>query len=103
MSATFVDADAQSATAMNTPPECANCGADIPPGAKACPECGADERTGWRETSAYDGLDLPDTAFEESDGTPSPRHGRSRLNGIAWYWWVIAVALCVLLVRYWLL
>ncbi|MDO8544144.1 MAG: zinc ribbon domain-containing protein [Opitutaceae bacterium] len=33
------------------PEECANCGAEIPRGAKACPECGADERTGWRETT----------------------------------------------------
>ena len=47
------------------PEECANCGAVIPRGAKACPECGADERTGWRETSGYDGLDLPDEAWRD--------------------------------------
>ena len=44
----------------SAPPSCAACGADIPAGARACPECGADERTGWREASLYDGLDLPE-------------------------------------------
>lgn len=69
------------------PPECANCGAAIPRTARACPECGADERTGWRENSIYDGLDLPDEAFvdEGSEQTPAPRS--TRINGVAWYWW----------------
>lgn len=72
------------------PHECANCGADIPPGAKACPECGADERTGWRETSVYDGLDLPD---DESE--PRRAHGRTSrdVNGLRWYWWCAGVAI----------
>jgi hypothetical protein len=79
------------------PEECANCGASIPRGAKACPECGADEQTGWRETSSYDGLDLPDTAFEEAD-RHFRRDGRTpRINGIAWYWWLVGVALLLLL------
>jgi len=55
-----------------TAAECANCGAPIPRHAKACPECGADERTGWRETSLYDDLDLPDEAFADE------RHGVAR-------------------------
>lgn len=42
------------------PEVCANCGSAIPPRARACPACGADERTGWREASVYDGIDLPD-------------------------------------------
>lgn len=45
---------------IEPPAECANCGTDIPRNARACPECGADERTGWRESSIYDGLDLPE-------------------------------------------
>ena len=69
-----------------TPPEeCANCGAPIPRNARACPECGADERTGWRETSLYDGLDLPD----DSDSEDQP-HRRGKLpnksGGLPWYW-----------------
>jgi hypothetical protein len=75
------------------PSECAQCGASIPPGARACLECGADERTGWRENSIYDGLDLPDdedAPFRES--APS-----RRVNGLAWYWWCIAVAVLLLI------
>lgn len=74
------------------PSECAQCGAAIPPNARACPECGADERTGWRESSIYDGLDLPEEAFEGDDARPQQRAVR-RVNGIAWYWWCVGVAL----------
>ena len=75
------------------PRECANCGTEIPPGAKACPECGADERTGWRETSVYDGMDLPDSAFDdETANRPTPK---PRVNGLPWYWWLVALALLV--------
>lgn len=77
------------------PDECANCGAEIPRHAKACPECGADERTGWRETSVYDDLDLPDSAYED-DAAPKRAPATPRVNGIAWYWWVVGVALLVL-------
>ena len=43
---------------------CAHCGADVPVKARACPECGSDERTGWSQ-DAYVG-DLP-TGY---DGDP---------------------------------
>ena len=78
------------------PEECANCGADIPRHAKACPECGADERTGWRDGSVYDGLDLPDEAFDDEDA-PAPSTKRSpSVNGLAWYWWAAGVCLLLL-------
>lgn len=49
------------------PEICPVCGGEVPPGARACPECGADERSGWNEEDArYDGLDLPD------DEVPQP-------------------------------
>jgi hypothetical protein len=77
------------------PSECANCGAAIPRNAKACPECGADERTGWRESSVYDGVDLPETAFDEK--STADRHPR-RVNGVPWYWWWVGIVLITLLV-----
>ena len=44
--------------------KCPVCGAEVPPSARACPECGADDTTGWNEDRAvYDGLDLPDDEF----------------------------------------
>lgn len=79
------------------PKECANCGAEIPRHAKACPECGADERTGWRETSVYDDLDLPESAYADEGDNSRKRYG-NRVNGIAWYWWMAGVALIILLI-----
>ena len=75
----------------SAPPECAVCGAEIPPNARACPACGADERTGWRETSIYDGLDLPDGAFAD-EGAAERRPTR---RGLAWYWWLAGVLVLV--------
>lgn len=86
------------------PSECANCGAAVPRHAKACPECGADERTGWRETDAtrYDGLDLPEDAFaDDHSGTESSRRKPTpRVNGVPWYWWLVGVLLLISLVAW---
>ena len=70
---------------LPAPKECANCGAEIPRGASACPECGADERTGWREQSVYDGLDLPD---EESASKPAS-------GGVALGWKLTGLVLLI--------
>lgn len=64
-----------------TPPaECPVCGDPVPRGAKACPGCGADERSGWDdEATRYDGLDLPDEAFDdEREHAPVHRKPRDR-------------------------
>ena len=76
------------------PDECANCGADIPRNAKACPECGADERTGWRDDSPYDGLDLPDAAFADETAPPRPA---PRRFGLPWYFLFAGFVLLALL------
>jgi len=80
------------------PANCAVCGADLLPSARACPECGADERTGWREPSLYDGLDLPDSAFEdenEAGGRAARNQAREKK---ARFWWLVAVAMLVVVV-----
>jgi hypothetical protein len=82
---------------VTPPPVCAQCGSSIPPRALACPECGADERTGWRESSVYDGLDLPDSAWSDDTASEDKRSQTNRVNGIAWYWWCIAVAVLLFL------
>jgi hypothetical protein len=50
------------------PEVCAACGAEVPPDAMACPECGADAQTGWNEEQrVYDGVDLPDNSFDHDE------------------------------------
>jgi hypothetical protein len=81
-----------------TPEICPNCGADVPPNAKACPECGSCEETGWSEAATTGGLDLPDEEFdyndfvkkEFGDKTPKP-------HGISWIWWVVGLVLLAIL------
>jgi len=78
---------------MNPPEHCANCGAAIPPKARACPECGADERTGWAEQSLYDGLDLP----EDDDERAQAENSRKNRQGRQWLWWAVGVFLILVL------
>ena len=77
------------------PDECAHCGTAIPRDARACPECGADERTGWREQSIYDGLNLPgEDGHRERPAAYDP--ARRRVNGLKWYWSVVAALLLII-------
>jgi hypothetical protein len=48
---------------------CPHCGADVPARARACPECGSDESTGWAEDADKWGADIPTgyAADEEFD------------------------------------
>jgi hypothetical protein len=65
------------------PTECPVCGERVPRNARACPGCGADERSGWNEEATrYDGLDLPDSAFADE-----PRVAPRRGSG--WLWPVV--------------
>jgi len=79
------------------PDTCPNCGAEVPPNAKACPKCGSDEQTGWSEEASSSGLNLPDEDFnyddfvkkEFGDHSPVPR-------GIRWWWWLLALVVAIL-------
>ncbi len=85
---------------MKAPPEtCPNCGAEVPPKAKACPACGADEKTGWSEEAYVGGLGLPDESFDY-DKFVEQEFGKKKILpfGISWFWWVVAIALVVLFV-----
>ena len=81
------------------PDECAHCGSAIPRGARACPACGADERTGWREVSIYDDLDLPDSAYDD-DTSAVNEPSRRGVNGLKWYWYCVAALLLALVVAW---
>ena len=47
-----------------TPEVCPNCEAEVPAGARACPECGADESTGWSPGAQHAMLLNSSQAFE---------------------------------------
>jgi glutaredoxin len=75
------------------PVECPICGAAVPRNARACPGCGADERTGWdEEASRYDGVDLPDHVLDEREAK-EVRVKRDQLTrtGVPYFTWIIAV------------
>jgi hypothetical protein len=83
-----------------SPAVCPVCGEDVPRGALACPECGADHNSGWREDAAsYDGVDLPDEfdydefARREFGSSPKPV-GTSRI------WWITAIVVLALTIVY---
>lgn len=39
---------------------CPHCGADVPPRAPSCRECGSDAATGWSDEAESAGVDLPE-------------------------------------------
>jgi hypothetical protein len=83
------------------PPEiCPNCGAEVPPNAAACPECGADEQTGWSDRATAQRLGLPDDEFNydefiQEEFGPS-QTSKTRPRGIGWLWWIIAIILILI-------
>lgn len=70
------------------PPVCPVCGEDVPPRSLACPECGADHNSGWREDAeeAEEGFDY-DEFIEREFG----KGGRK--PSIHPLWWVTAAIL----------
>ena len=78
------------------PGDCPNCGEAVPAGAKSCPHCGSDERSGWNDDTYLDGVDLPGEGFDDhqsSDrefGSGQPRGARG--------WLALAIAVGLILV-----
>ena len=87
------------------PPEvCPVCGEDVPPNAKACPECGACHESGWKldDRPDYGALDLPDWAYEDDEKKIVRPLTRRRAPGSRlWFWRSVAAGL-ILWWLYWL-
>ena len=86
------------------PPEiCPHCGAEVPPNAKACPECGSDEITGWSDEAHREDLGLPDENFNYDEFVKRELSGREvKPRGLRWVWWLVAVLLLAVFVYSWL-
>jgi len=90
---------------VRAPPEiCPQCGAEVPPKALACPECGSDYETGWSEDATAQRLDLPDDKFDY-DEFVKEEFGDQRVSpvprGIHWFWWLIAIVLIFVFMLLW--
>ena len=82
-----------------TPETCPNCGADLPRRARACPDCGSCEQTGWSERAGHEGLGLPDEEFDYDQFVAeefAPEKKRPR--GVHPFWWFVAFGLLAALV-----
>jgi RNA polymerase subunit RPABC4/transcription elongation factor Spt4 len=74
---------------------CPVCGADVPGNAKACPECGSDEKTGWSDNTIYDGTGIEDPEeFVYEDWKRREVQGRGpRRTSKQWLWSVVGVVI----------
>jgi hypothetical protein len=77
---------------------CPICGGDVPAKAKACPHCGACDKTGWnKEARASDGLDLPDDDFDYQKFTEEEFGQPRKLRGWKLFWWWATAIFTVIL------
>jgi hypothetical protein len=82
------------------------CDADVPPTAKACPECGACYESGWNddddedEEIDYGTLDLPEEVYDEE--TKREIESRNIKRHISPKWrWVALVLVAMWLLYFW--
>jgi predicted ATP-dependent serine protease len=76
---------------------CPNCGAMLPANAKACPDCGSDENTGWSENTYLDGIDLPlDDEEYETIRAKEFSNGRINKKSSILVDWKMAIGLVVI-------
>ena len=79
---------------MSAPETCPHCGAEVPCHAKACPECGSDEKTGWSEDARAQSLELPSEEFDY-DEFVQREFGKPKRSSRQIFWWLVAVALVI--------
>jgi len=81
---------------LKTPDECPVCGEDVPHGALACPECGADHNSGWRQDAEMsDGVDLPDEDFNYDEFVRREFGPSFKPSGMKMIWWITAIVILV--------
>ncbi|MBL6765233.1 MAG: zinc ribbon domain-containing protein [Verrucomicrobiae bacterium] len=83
-----------------TPEICPNCGELVPDNAASCPECGADENTGWNDRATGQRLNLPDDEFDYDDFIEEEFGEKQshplKVDGISWITWGAGIALTLL-------
>ena len=70
---------------------CPVCGAEVPATVKACPDCGADEKTGWSDETIYDGTGIEDPVdFDYADWQRREGVGKGTGNRRQLVIWAVA-------------
>src|SRR6267378_1654510 len=83
-------------TRLNAPDVCPVCGEDVPRGSLACPECGADHNSGWRQdVDTYDAVDLPDEEFNYDEFVREKFRSSAKPAAIKTIWWITAILVTV--------
>jgi len=73
---------------------CPVCGEEVSPNAKACPECGACDRSGWRLASQdEDGLSLPDDDFQYHRFVETEFGNGPKRSLPQWFWSLVAAVI----------
>jgi len=81
---------------LKTPDVCPVCGEDVPNGALACPGCGADHTSGWRQDAGtYEALDLPDEDFNYDEFVRNEFGSSFKPAGMKTIWWITAILIIV--------
>ncbi len=77
---------------------CNNCGEEVSLKAKSCPNCGADDETGWKDgINSY--LIEDDDDFDYEEVLAREVHGRSPKSKTKW--WVVILAFLLLALMLW--
>ena len=84
-----------------TPEICPVCGEDVPRGALACPECGADHKSGWAQhADVYDAIDLPEQEFNYDEFVEEEFGSKRKLSRISTIWWIAGIVLIIAFLLY---
>ncbi|MGZ9130694.1 MAG: hypothetical protein ACXW4Z_23200 [Candidatus Binatia bacterium] len=77
-----------------TPEICPICGYDVPEGALACQECGADHNSGWRtDVDIRDAIGVDEEEFDYDEFVRNEFGSPIKPAGIKTVWWVTALCL----------
>jgi hypothetical protein len=77
---------------------CPHCGAAVPDGAEACPECGSDSATGWSEDAGKWGAGIPAGGDDDDfdyDEFVEREFGRKSKRVLVIPLWLMIIAVCV--------
>ena len=81
-------------TRRKAPEICPVCGEDVPRAALACPQCGADHNSGWRDDAdVYDGIGVAEEEFDYDEFVRNEFGSSTKPRGIHTIWWITAILL----------